>query len=209
MVMLSEAFFTKGFRLEGHRISCCFDYLGREFSTRFWLFFMVIIGYLIPNLVIVTSYICLYRVVQQSRIVSNINKEKSNESKKLTDKIIKGEMNLAKKILGQIIIFNIAWTPYVCVIFIAQFGDEKTIHLYVTPFVMFIIDFVSKLFVLFINIFHAYWNWKSSKREKILAEAQKRACISYVQARNVNSHISKNLENSVSAQSGTGRPIDF
>jgi len=198
--MLSEAFFTKGFRLEGHRTSCCFDYISRDFKTRFWLIFMMVIGYFIPNLVIITSYICLYRKVKHRQLDDNNTKTvdlrlnvASRVSQKVADNLNKKEWSLAKKIITQIVLFNMAWFPYVCLILIAQYGDEKNIHLYVTPFVVFILNFFSKLFVLFINIFYAYWNLRSSmKKEQRLLNARQRTCLSNTLARNESSRVSRN-----------------
>jgi hypothetical protein len=160
--MLTQGLFTKGFRLEGHQVSCCFDYLSRDFNSRFWLSFMILLGFIVPNIVILFSSIDMYLAMKQRRI-NTIN---LSSSQTYSGNLIKNELELAKKVIAQISIFNLSWLPYVGVVMVAQFGDEKKINLWITPLTILIIDFTSKLFVLFINLFYAYSNFLSSRPDK-------------------------------------------
>lgn len=193
--MLSEVYFTKGFSLEGHRASCTFDYLSRDFNSRFWLCFMIVIGYVIPNFVIFISYICLFRAVKYRRTRSGLFKLKKSDSskpdvnndkslvrddEKLIKELISSEIKLFKNILSQIGLFNIAWLPYVFLVMIAQFGDIASIHKIVTPFSVLITNYVSKSFVLAINIFYAILNFNSILSEQ-RANEKKRAAFSNIE----------------------------
>jgi len=165
--MLTQGLFTKGFRLEGHKVSCCFDYLSRDFNSRFWLSFMILLGFIVPNIVIFFAYIEMYLAMKQRRI-NTIN---LSSSQTYSGNLIKNELE--------------SWLPYVGVVMVAQFGDEKKINLWITPLTILIIDFTSKLFVLFINLFYAYSNFSSShsnkKTKNSVSEQQvKRINVSFV-----------------------------
>ena len=175
--MLTQGLFTKGFRLEGHRVSCCFDYLSRDFNSRFWLSFMILFGFIVPNIVIVFTSIDIYLAMKQRRI----NTMNLSSSQTYSGNLIKNELKLAKKVIAQISLFNLSWLPYVGVVMVAQFGDEKKIDLWITPFTILIIDFTSKLFVLFINLFYAYSNFSSSHSNK-----KKKNSVSVQQVKRIN-----------------------
>ena len=179
--MLTQGLFTKGFRLEGHQVSCCFDYLSRDFNSRFWLSFMILLGFIVPNIVIFFSSIDMYLAMKQRRI-NTIN---LSSSQTYSGNLIKNELKLAKKVIAQISLFNMSWLPYVGVVMVAQFGDEKKINLWITPLTILIVDFTSKLFVLFLNLFYAYSNFSSShsnkKNKNSVSEQQvKRINVSFV-----------------------------
>jgi hypothetical protein len=180
--MLTQGLFTKGFRLEGHQVSCCFDYLSRDFYSRFWLSFMILLGFIVPNIVIFFVNIDMYLAMRQRRI----NTTNLSSSQTYSGSMVKNELKLAKKVIAQISLFNLSWLPYVGVVMVAQFGDEKKINLWITPFTVLIIDFTSKLFVLFMNLFYAYSNFCSSRSNKTkissLLELQvKRINVSFVE----------------------------
>ena len=182
--MLSQAFFTKGFSLEGHRTSCSFEYLSRDFYSRFWLFSMVAIGYMVPMSVITTAYLGLFYVVKYKSIHNNLFELRksvcSSKSKDDVNVLIKGEMKLVKVVTTQITFFNLAWLPYVCLIMVAQFGNESSMQQLVTPFYVLITNFSSKLFVLMINIYIAYLNFNSIKTVEKKIE-KKRLAISCIE----------------------------
>ena len=191
MVMLSQVFFTKGFSLEGHRTSCSFEYLSRDFNSRFWLFFMVSIGYVLPMFVITTAYVGLFYIVKYNRTQNNLFKlrqsvcsaTKNNEdflNKSFSNVLIRSKMKLVRVITTQIALFNMAWIPYVCLVMVAQFGNESSMHELVTPFTVLIANFASKLFVLMINIYIANLNYNSILVEEKKIE-KKRVTISCIE----------------------------
>ena len=182
---MSEAYFTKGFRLEGHRTSCSFDYLSRDFNSRFWLLFMVLMGYVAPNCFIAIAYISLFRIVKKRRTQTNPIKCRQSIHSKITklmlpksgedllcpkylDALIKIEIKLVKILIVQVVLYNMAWMPYACLVLIAQFGDESSMRKIVTPFSVLIINYISKSFVLALNFYHAFLNFNmiSSKKKK-------------------------------------------
>ena len=184
MVMLTQAFFTKGFSLEGHRTSCSFEYLSRDFNSRFWLFFMVAIGYMVPMFVIFIAYFGLFYVVKYKRIHNNLFELRqsvcSAKSKGDVKILNKSDIKLIKVITVQIALFNLAWLPYVCLIIVAQFGTESSMQQLVTPFYVLITNFSSKLFVLMIIIYIAYLNFNSIKIVEKKIE-KKRVAISCIE----------------------------
>jgi hypothetical protein len=162
--MLSVEIFTKrSFSEIGGK--SCFDYQRdfvdfRDFNTRFLLLFMVVLGYIIPNFVIIWAYISVYFVVKLRRTSKTLN-----ISAKAAESLIDKEVALVKKMVTKLILFNLAWIPYVVIIMTLQFGDKENIHFWITPFTVSLINFISKLSILFISISYAYYNFRSIKNE--------------------------------------------
>jgi hypothetical protein len=219
LVMISEGYFTKGFMLDTHNVSCSFDYLSRDFNSRFWLFLMIILGYIVPNIVIAISYASLfYRVKQRRTSTILFSSNKSTATKEPTTKALgftqsqmntipmsscrssckssasrvscvrkslleKSEKNLLKQILVQIIFYNLAWLPYVCLVIAAQMGEKKNLNRLVTPTTTLIANLLSKSFVLTINIYIAWLNFRSMSRDRTNLIQQKQSIINGISHR--------------------------
>ena len=209
LVMISQGYFTKGYMLDTRNVSCSFDYLSRDFNSRFWLFLMIILGYIVPNAVIAISYASLFYVVKKRRtstllFVSNksrTTKEPTtmafgftqNQTNKISmsscrssvsrvsctrkSLLEKSEKTLLKQILVQIIFFNLAWLPYVCLVNAAQIGEKKNLNRLVTPTTTLIANLLSKSFVLTINIYIAWLNFRSMSRARKTLILQKQTII--------------------------------
>ena len=135
----------------------CFDYHSRDLTTRILILFMVVLGYIAPNFVIIWAYISLYFVVKLRRTSKTLN-----INAKAAESLLEKEVALVKKIVTKIILFNVAWIPFVAIIMTLQFGDKENIHYWVTPVTVSLISFISKLSVLFISVSYA-----SSIKKKI------------------------------------------
>jgi hypothetical protein len=125
----------------------------------------------------------MYLAIEQRRI----NTMNLSSSQTYSGNLIKNELKLAQKVIAQISLFNLSWLPYEGFVIIAQFGDAKKINLWITPLIILIIDFTSKLFVLLINLFYANSNFLSSRPAKpkinsLLEQQVRRMNVSFIEA---------------------------
>jgi len=187
IVMLSVEIFTKRSFSEIGRKSC-FDYHSRDLNTRFLILFMVVLGYIIPNFVIIWAYISVFFVVKLRWTSKTLN-----ISSQAADILVEKEVALVKKMLTKLFLFNLAWIPYVIIIVTLQFGNKEIIHLWVTPFTVSLINFISKLSVLFISISYAYYNFRSIKNKINNENIQKQRVGSFAPQNSRTSHLSINV----------------
>jgi hypothetical protein len=190
IVMLSVEIFTKRSFSEIGGGSSCFDYYSRDLTTRILILFMVVLGYVVPNFVIIWAYISVYFVVKLRRTSQTLN-----INAKAAESLVGKEMSLVRKIVTKLVLFNVAWIPYVVIIMTLQFGDKENIHFWVTPVTVSLISFISKLSVLFISVSYAYYNFRSSSIEnKLINEKRLQRVGSNAQQKNSNaSHVDINV----------------
>ena len=142
----------KGFFLEGLLISCTFDYLSRDFSSRLIMLSMLIGGFLVPFFIILFFYFLIWRLLRVNSSLgkfyffSSITKKSLNpsirspktarqqEEEKQNSYIIffKKEITIVKRIVLMIMTFCVAWLPYTIFVIYGQFGNDT--RLYVTPY---------------------------------------------------------------------------
>jgi hypothetical protein len=147
---------------------------------------MVVLGYIVPNFVIIWAYISVYFVVKLRRTSKTLN-----INAKAAQSLVEKEVALVKKIVTKLFLFNVAFIPYVVVIMTLQFGNKENIHYWVTPVTVSLISFISKLSVLFISISYAYYNFRSSSiKNEINNEKRLQRVGSNAQTKNSNaSHL--------------------
>jgi hypothetical protein len=229
LIILPQVYSTHGFFLEGFQVSCTFDYFSRDLKSRILLFYMVILGYLMPLFVIFTSYVKIYSTVKAQKLIlvegrpnnasdkmrlslteiqqnsvmlkneSQANKKSLNTNHsmmetsfftnkndksvntidsrndiinlfkcstrfiqrrnalksardiiglpRVRDILIEREIRVAKMVLVKILLFCFSWSPYVLVIFLAQFTEN--IAAYVTPVTTIIPSLFAKSSIIF------------------------------------------------------------
>lgn len=100
---------------EGYLTSCSFDYLDKTTKARIFMFVFFIFAWFIPFIIITYCYVYILKVVVSSRhIRSSIDKHK-------TDK------KLSLVVVGVIILWFVAWTPYSIVALLGISGNEDKI----------------------------------------------------------------------------------
>lgn len=142
----------KGFYLEGILISCTFDYLSRDFYSRFIILGMFIGGFLIPLFTIIIFYFLIWYILKRNNAFDqflffsniklatkkslNISQQstmclKDDEAKKY-NLFVQKEVSVAKRIMIMVISFCLAWLPYSLCVLYGQFGSD--VRTYVTPY---------------------------------------------------------------------------
>lgn len=124
IIMLSSLSTPNGFVLEGFLTHCSFDYISRDIYTRTYMLTLILIGFLLPLIVIITIYILLWKKIRKINLRSN--NARLNRLNRL-------EIRLIKTILLMVIMYCLAWTPYTIVTLIAQFAGFN-INIYINPF---------------------------------------------------------------------------
>ena len=128
-----------GYVLEGFQTSCSFDYLSRDIKTRVLNMAMLFGGFLAPIGVFATFCFLTKRSVNENKkstICSHFSKmhliRKSTILIRST--FNKRDVQVFKKIIINISLFCIAWTPYAIITLIAQYSSVDSVDKYVTPF---------------------------------------------------------------------------
>ncbi|KAG4077086.1 hypothetical protein HA402_016073 [Bradysia odoriphaga] len=100
---------------EGYLTSCSFDYLDKTTKARIFMFVFFIFAWLIPFIIITYCYTYILKVVISSRhIRSSLDKHKT-------------EKKLSLVVVGVIILWFVAWTPYSIVALLGISGNEDKI----------------------------------------------------------------------------------
>lgn len=100
---------------EGYLTSCSFDYLDKSLKARIFMFVFFIFAWFIPFSIIMYCYIYILKVVISSRdIRSNLDKHQT-------------EIKLSIIVIGVIILWFVAWTPYSIVALLGISGNEDKI----------------------------------------------------------------------------------
>lgn len=103
---------------EGYLTSCSFDYLDKTTGARIFMFVFFIFAWFIPFTTITYCYTYILKAVISSR---HIRSSKDNN---------KTEIKLSIIVIGVIILWFVAWTPYSIVALLGISGNEDKI----TPF---------------------------------------------------------------------------
>lgn len=103
---------------EGYLTSCSFDYLDKTTGARIFMFVFFIFAWFIPFTTITYCYTYILKAVSSSR---HIRSSKDNN---------KTEIKLSIIVIGVIILWFVAWTPYSIVALLGISGNEDKI----TPF---------------------------------------------------------------------------
>lgn len=103
---------------EGYLTSCSFDYLDKTTGARIFMFVFFIFAWFIPFTTITYCYTYILKAVISSRHIRS-NKEKN-----------KTEIKLSMIVVGVIMLWFVAWTPYSIVALLGISGNEDKI----TPF---------------------------------------------------------------------------
>lgn len=103
---------------EGYLTSCSFDYLDKTTGARIFMFVFFIFAWFIPFTTITYCYTYILKAVISSRHIRS-NKDKN-----------KTEIKLSIIVIGVIILWFVAWTPYSIVALLGISGNEDKI----TPF---------------------------------------------------------------------------
>lgn len=104
----------------GYLITCCFDFITRDWETRLFILVLFVFGLTVPMIFIIFSY---FRIWQLSNAQSNAQ-SKSNSADQTPRKIKGKDLRLAKVIIFLVAIFLIAWTPYSVIALLGQFGPS-------------------------------------------------------------------------------------
>lgn len=100
---------------EGFLTSCSFDYLDKTIKARIFMFVFFIFAWFIPFTIITYCYIYILKVVRSSRhIRSSMNKHKT-------------DIKLSMVVIGVIVLWFLAWTPYAIVALLGISGNEEKI----------------------------------------------------------------------------------
>lgn len=102
---------------EGFLTACTFEYLDVDLHAKIFMFVYFIFAWAIPLCTIGYCYIFILRVVAQANRIQS-NKDKS-----------KTEAKLAMVVIGIIVLWFIAWTPYAIVALLGITNNEQ----YLTP----------------------------------------------------------------------------
>lgn len=149
---MSVVLYKKGFYLEGLLISCTFDYMSRDFSSRLIMLSMFIGGFLVPFFIIIFFYFLIWHLLRTDNSLGNfyysssISKQASNphirsfmparqqeeENKSNYIVFVKKEVTVVKRIVLMILAFSVAWLPYTIFVMYGQFGNDP--KRYVTPY---------------------------------------------------------------------------
>lgn len=97
---------------EGYLTSCSFDYLDKTTGARIFMFVFFIFAWFIPFTTITYCYTYILKAVISSRHIRS-NKEKN-----------KTEIKLSIIVVGVIVLWFVAWTPYSIVALLGISGNE-------------------------------------------------------------------------------------
>ncbi|XP_013405920.1 rhodopsin, GQ-coupled-like [Lingula anatina] len=107
--------------LEGLGTACCFDFLTQTSNNRAFVMALVAGGAVLPLSVIVSFYIGIYVHVR-----SHSNKMRKMNVQKHDKKFhLRSEIKIVQMTLILLVIYLIAWTPYVVVALMGIFGYEE------------------------------------------------------------------------------------
>lgn len=100
---------------EGYLTSCSFDYLDKTTKARIFMFTFFICAWFIPFTIITYCYVYIIKVVISSRhIRSSMNKNKT-------------DIKLSLVVVGVIVLWFVAWTPYSIIALLGISGNEDKI----------------------------------------------------------------------------------
>ena len=71
IIMLSSLSTPNGFVLEGFLTHCSFDYISRDIYTRTYMLTLILIGFLLPLIVIISIYILLWKKIFNLSKINN------------------------------------------------------------------------------------------------------------------------------------------
>ena len=129
--MVTPFFGWGSFMMEGYGTTCTYDYLTTSVNVQTFLAGMLLFEFIIPLVIMVYAYGSIYISVRES------SKELEQANKRLPTENITGnkfdrrmlEIKVAKTALFTLLLFCIAWLPYVVLTLLGMFN----LHSYVTP----------------------------------------------------------------------------
>lgn len=123
------------YRLEGVKTTCTFDFLSRDWNTMSFIISMVVCEFLVPVMIIATAYAKIIKEVFAIRrelfLVNGSVRSDTLHNRRQRFRT-KSETRTALIVFGLVILFCVAWTPYVIVAMIGQFGNREMINPYAT-----------------------------------------------------------------------------
>jgi r-opsin len=135
-----------GYKPEGLKTSCTFDYISQDIKTRTMVLLMITVGFLIP-FILTLSFYCLIHIylMQHNRRkeleinfnIKSLSKNTTittsfdiNKKKRKKPKLVK-EISLMRNSILAVFLFALTWTPYIIMSLLAQYSDNS--KNYVTP----------------------------------------------------------------------------
>lgn len=113
------------FMLEGFGFSCTWDYLTRTWNNISFNLCFVIFQFVVPVSLILLCYVGIISAVAKNRKeMSRMNKETANQQKQ--------EIQIAKVVAVNVIMFIITWVPYVTVAMLGVAGHSNLVTPYTT-----------------------------------------------------------------------------
>lgn len=118
--------------LEGTNTSCTFDFLTRDFNTRFYVMSIFSAHFVIPLFAIVVSYTLIYRaILRHNAEFSRAARVYGENDLPLTIQHNKSgvtyEAKVARVSFIVISVFCISWAPYASIALIGVFGDRSKV----------------------------------------------------------------------------------
>ena len=114
---------------EGLLVTCSWDYTSRNFSNRLYYVYLLVFGYIVPVIVLIFCYFAIFRfITRSSREITRLILTRDGRVHFSTTILpflehrSQTELRTALIILSLTLFCLAAWTPYVVVTLIGQFG---------------------------------------------------------------------------------------
>ncbi|XP_013411648.1 rhodopsin, GQ-coupled-like [Lingula anatina] len=110
--------------LEGHGLSCTFDYLTRTNENRSFVMCLFCFGFLLPLIVILVTNASILCFVRRSRL--NLGSlGRASRKRRIAKSKLGAELRIVKMIMVEVAVYCAAWVPYATVSLLGVFGNES------------------------------------------------------------------------------------